>query len=248
VFGQFGNSRAMSANVVEIERRLRSLEQRLERASGRVPARAEHTADHLGEAIASALSSIADHFRADVGPMTDATKIGAAAAKVGNDALRRLSREAPVIAGGSASTACNAGNRGGRGNSDGLGESSSLTAAAQQIFVLREISSAHRAPRSDHRCAGVVEQAGILDGDDGLLRGVYVRVRTLRIAGCFQTNFYSVPESGCDEICVDIRHPASKNDLGLRQPAAHTANSVAHMGWAASIEIRQTHHHDAHGF
>ena len=93
MFGQFGYSRAMSANVGEIERRLRSLEQRLERAGGRVSARAEHTADHLGEAIASALSSIADRFRGDAGSMTDATKIGAAAAKVGNDALRRLSRE-----------------------------------------------------------------------------------------------------------------------------------------------------------
>jgi ElaB/YqjD/DUF883 family membrane-anchored ribosome-binding protein len=49
--------------------------------------------DHLGEAIASALSSIADRFRGDAGSMTDATKIGAAAAKVGNEALRRLSRE-----------------------------------------------------------------------------------------------------------------------------------------------------------
>jgi hypothetical protein len=73
----------------------------------------------------------------------------------------------------------------------------------------------------------------------GLLRGVYVRVTTLRTAGCFQTKFYSFPESDRDEIslrrvterlCVDIRRPASKNDLGLRQPAADTANSVAHMG------------------
>jgi hypothetical protein len=51
------------------------------------------TADHLGEAIASALSSIADRFRGDAASMTDATKTGAAEAKVGHDALRRLSRE-----------------------------------------------------------------------------------------------------------------------------------------------------------
>src|SRR4029453_14098618 len=51
-------------------------------------------------------------------------------------------------------------------------------------------------------CADVVEQAGILDGDDGLLRGVYVCVRTLRIASCFQTKFYTVPEGGCDEISL----------------------------------------------
>ena len=93
MFGQFGYSRAMPANIGEIERRLRSLEQRLERTGGRVSAGAEHTADHLGEAIASALSRIADRFRGNAGSMTDATKIGAAAAKLGNDALRRLSRE-----------------------------------------------------------------------------------------------------------------------------------------------------------
>lgn len=93
MFGQFGYSRAISANIGEIERRLRSLEQRLELAGGRVSAGAEHTADHLGEAIGSALSSIVDRFRGNAGSMTDAPKIGAAAAKLGNDALRRLSRE-----------------------------------------------------------------------------------------------------------------------------------------------------------
>jgi ElaB/YqjD/DUF883 family membrane-anchored ribosome-binding protein len=83
----------MSANLGEIERRLRSLEHRLKQAGVRVSAKADHTADHLGDAIASVLSSIADRFRGDAGSMIDPAKIGTAAAKVGNDALRRLSRE-----------------------------------------------------------------------------------------------------------------------------------------------------------
>jgi hypothetical protein len=60
--GQSGYSRATSANVGEIERRLRSIEQRLERAGATAPPQAQ-TADHVGETIASALSSIADRFR-----------------------------------------------------------------------------------------------------------------------------------------------------------------------------------------
>src|SRR5260370_16882249 len=82
-------------------------------------------------------------------------------------------------------------------------------------------------PASLRSCADVVEQAGILDGDDGLLRGVYVCVRTLRIAGCFQTKFYSVPEGGRAEIsllrvtarlCVHLPHPAPNTHFSLRSP------------------------------
>jgi ElaB/YqjD/DUF883 family membrane-anchored ribosome-binding protein len=94
MLGQSGYSRAVSANVGEIERRLRSLEQRLARTGGRASANAAQTADHLGEAIAAALSSIAERFRGDAGAVTDeAARIGNAAAKLGNDALNRLSKE-----------------------------------------------------------------------------------------------------------------------------------------------------------
>jgi ElaB/YqjD/DUF883 family membrane-anchored ribosome-binding protein len=92
--GQSGYSRATSPNVGEIERRLRSIEQRLERAGGRASASAVQTADHVGETIASALSSIADRFRRGANSMSDeAAKIGSGTAKLGNDALRRLSKE-----------------------------------------------------------------------------------------------------------------------------------------------------------
>jgi ElaB/YqjD/DUF883 family membrane-anchored ribosome-binding protein len=84
----------MSANVGEIERRLRSVERRLERAGNRASANATNAADHVGDAVASALSSVADRFRGDGKIMSDeAVRLGNAAAKLGNDALRRLSKE-----------------------------------------------------------------------------------------------------------------------------------------------------------
>jgi hypothetical protein len=49
MLGQLGHSRAISAKG----------------AGGRVSAKADRTADHLGDAIASALSSIADRFRGE---------------------------------------------------------------------------------------------------------------------------------------------------------------------------------------
>ena len=92
--GQSGHLRAMSANVGEIERRLRSVEQRLERVGGRASASTLQTADHVGETVAAALSSIADRFRGGANSMSDeATKFGSEAAKLGNHALHRLSKE-----------------------------------------------------------------------------------------------------------------------------------------------------------
>jgi ElaB/YqjD/DUF883 family membrane-anchored ribosome-binding protein len=52
------------------------------------------TADHAGETIASALSSMADQFREGANSMgEEATKVDPDAAQLGNDALRRLSKE-----------------------------------------------------------------------------------------------------------------------------------------------------------
>jgi ElaB/YqjD/DUF883 family membrane-anchored ribosome-binding protein len=94
MFGQFGYSRAMPTNVGEMERRLRSIEQRLERAGGRASATAVRTADDVKDTIASVLSGIADRFGGNASLMSDgAAKIGSEAARLGNDALRRLSKE-----------------------------------------------------------------------------------------------------------------------------------------------------------
>ena len=94
MLGQFGFSRARSANVGEIERRLRSLEQGLERAGSRASAGAVQTADQVGDSIASALSSVAERLRGSADAMGDeAAKIGTGAAKLSQDALHRLSKE-----------------------------------------------------------------------------------------------------------------------------------------------------------
>jgi len=87
MLGQSGYSRAVLPNVREIERRLRSLEQQLERVGGRTSASTAEVAERAGAAIAPVLSSIADRFRGGTHSMSDE------AAKLGNDALRRLSNE-----------------------------------------------------------------------------------------------------------------------------------------------------------
>jgi ElaB/YqjD/DUF883 family membrane-anchored ribosome-binding protein len=94
MLGRNEYSRATSAHVGDIERRLRSIEQRLERAGGRASATATQTADHVGEVLASALSGIAERFRGDASGMAEeAAKFGSAAAKLGNNALHRISKE-----------------------------------------------------------------------------------------------------------------------------------------------------------
>jgi ElaB/YqjD/DUF883 family membrane-anchored ribosome-binding protein len=81
------SSRAMLPNVREIERRLRSLEQQLERVGDRTSESTAEIVERVGAAIAPVLSSIADRFHGGAHSMTDE------AAKLGNDALRRLSNE-----------------------------------------------------------------------------------------------------------------------------------------------------------
>ena len=87
MLGQSGYSRTVLPNVHEIETRLRSLEQRLERVGDRTSASTAEIAERVGAAIAPALSNIADRFRGSANAMSDE------AAKLGNDAVRRLSNE-----------------------------------------------------------------------------------------------------------------------------------------------------------
>jgi len=98
MFRQSGYSRAISADLGEIEHRLRAIERRLERAGGRVSASAAQAADQIGESVAAAFGNIADRLRGSAASASDqAVKIGGQAAKeaakLGNDALRRLSQE-----------------------------------------------------------------------------------------------------------------------------------------------------------
>jgi ElaB/YqjD/DUF883 family membrane-anchored ribosome-binding protein len=94
MFRQSGYSRAISADIGEIDRRLRALEKTLERVGGRASAGAGQAADRLGETVAAALGSIGDRFRNGAGSMGDeAAKFGSEAAKLGDHALRRLTDE-----------------------------------------------------------------------------------------------------------------------------------------------------------
>ena len=87
MLGQSGYSRTMLPNVREIETRLRALEQQLERVSDRTSASTAEVVERVGAAITPVLSNIADRFRGGAHSMSDE------AAKLGNDALRRLSNE-----------------------------------------------------------------------------------------------------------------------------------------------------------
>jgi ElaB/YqjD/DUF883 family membrane-anchored ribosome-binding protein len=87
MLGQSGYSHTMPPNVREIERRLRSLEQQLERVGDRTFASTAEVVERVGAAIAPVLSSIANRFPGGTHSMSDE------AAKLGNDALRRLSNE-----------------------------------------------------------------------------------------------------------------------------------------------------------
>ena len=94
MLGQSTYSRAITANVAEIERRLRELERNLERAGGRTAASASAAADEMRDSVASALSSLVERFRGSADSLSRETaKLGDTAAKVGSDTLRRLSQE-----------------------------------------------------------------------------------------------------------------------------------------------------------
>ena len=83
----------LGLNTREIERRLRFLEEALERGGGRVSASTGDAADRLGEILAAALSSVAERFRGGAHLRGEAARLSGEAAKIGTDTLRRLSHE-----------------------------------------------------------------------------------------------------------------------------------------------------------
>jgi ElaB/YqjD/DUF883 family membrane-anchored ribosome-binding protein len=94
MFHQSGYSRAISANIGEIERRLQALENRFDRVRSQASASAAQAADRAGETVASILSNIAERLHGGAGVMGDEmAKFGGEAKKLGDTALRRLSRE-----------------------------------------------------------------------------------------------------------------------------------------------------------
>src|SRR5262249_51469407 len=94
MFQRSGYSRAISAQIGDIDQRLRTLERHLEAAGSRSAATAAQAVDHVGESVASALSGIAENLRGRANSMRgEVAKIGGDAAKLGDQALRRLADE-----------------------------------------------------------------------------------------------------------------------------------------------------------
>jgi|SRR5579872_1450373 len=85
-------SRAISAEVGEIERRLRALERNLERAGGAASANVKASAESLGDTVASTLLGWADRFRQTVNVLGDqSAPFRKDAAKLGRNTLDEVS-------------------------------------------------------------------------------------------------------------------------------------------------------------
>ena len=91
-------TRAVSAEVGEIERRLRAIEKSLEKLGARASSNARDTAETLSDVMSSALSGWADRFRDNAGLVSGQSAalgkhLGKDAAKVGSAALSRIADE-----------------------------------------------------------------------------------------------------------------------------------------------------------
>ena len=90
-------SRMAESSVADLERLLHQVEDRLDRLSrraARTSAVAPRAVDRVGDAIAAALSDIAERFRGGARTArSEASQFGDDAFKLGNDALRTLTKE-----------------------------------------------------------------------------------------------------------------------------------------------------------
>jgi hypothetical protein len=94
MFRRSSNGRVFAADIGDIERRMKTLERRIERTAGRASARVANAADHVGDAIIPALAEVIERFRGGARSVGDeAAHYGQEAARLGNTALRRLSDE-----------------------------------------------------------------------------------------------------------------------------------------------------------
>lgn len=95
-------TRAISSEVGDIERRLRTLQKGIEKLGTRASSDARDTADGLGEAVASALSNWADRFRHGTSSLGEqSAAYGKDAARYTTAALGRIANETeqrPLIA------------------------------------------------------------------------------------------------------------------------------------------------------
>jgi ElaB/YqjD/DUF883 family membrane-anchored ribosome-binding protein len=95
-------TRAISSEVGDIERRLQALQSGIERLGTRAPSSARSAADGLSDAVATALSNLADRFRQGTNSLGEqSAAFGKDAARYGTAALSQLSKETeqrPLIA------------------------------------------------------------------------------------------------------------------------------------------------------
>jgi ElaB/YqjD/DUF883 family membrane-anchored ribosome-binding protein len=95
-------TRAISSEVGDIDRRLRILQNGIEKLGTLASSNARDTADGLGEAVASALSGWADRFRQGTNLLGEqSAAFGKDAARYGSAALGQISKETeqrPLIA------------------------------------------------------------------------------------------------------------------------------------------------------
>jgi ElaB/YqjD/DUF883 family membrane-anchored ribosome-binding protein len=101
MFGQSRYARTPAFDLASIERRMQDLEKRLARmtsaagrASSGISAGVSDTTDRLSDLLTSALAEISDRFRGGARSVGDeAVRLRHDAAKLGNEALRKLSAE-----------------------------------------------------------------------------------------------------------------------------------------------------------
>src|ERR1700731_170712 len=87
-------TQAISSEVGDIERRLRILQNGIEKLGTRASSNARDTADGLGEAVASALSSWADRLRQGTNSLSgQSAAFGKDAARCGTAALSQILRK-----------------------------------------------------------------------------------------------------------------------------------------------------------
>jgi type II secretory pathway component PulJ len=99
MFGQSSHARVTAHAMADIERRMQTLERRLERLGGvarRGPAGVLSSvglsSERIGETIGAALAVVADRFRGGARSVGgEASRFGHEAARLGNDTLRRIS-------------------------------------------------------------------------------------------------------------------------------------------------------------
>src|SRR2546423_2611645 len=83
-----------SERAADLDRLLQDLEQRLMRLSRIAPRATPGTVDRVSDVVVSALSDMADRFRGRTRAMGgEASEFGDQALRIGNDALRKLTRE-----------------------------------------------------------------------------------------------------------------------------------------------------------